>query len=150
MALGVSERVIQKHASELGLTVNGKQTELDERAVTIIKAKIERSGRTDLAYVCELPKITTDLEMMALDMKVSAWRQSCISRQENYCIITHSVKEWRSNQRQRLHKVSVSTYNSRGLIYPRNDLLHSERLPARVYEAFFIFWEGNCDKYKWS
>lgn len=74
MALGVSERVIQKHASELGLTVNGKQTELDERAVTIIKAKIERSGRTDLAHVCELPKITTDLEMMALDMKVSAWK----------------------------------------------------------------------------
>ena len=72
--MGVSERVIQKHASELGLTVNGKQTELDERAVTIIKAKIERSGRTDLAHVCELPKITTDLEMMALDMKVSAWK----------------------------------------------------------------------------
>ena len=57
LALGVSERVIQKHASELGLTENGKQTELDERAVTIIKKKIERSGRTDLAHVCELPTI---------------------------------------------------------------------------------------------
>ena len=74
LALGVSERVIQKHASELGLTENGKQTDLDERAVTIIKTKIERSGRTDLAHVCELPNINTDLEMMVLDAKVSEWK----------------------------------------------------------------------------
>lgn len=74
LALNVSERVVQKHASLLGLTANGKQTELDEKAVTIIKAKIERSGRTDLAQVCELPNVSTDLEMMALDAKVSAWK----------------------------------------------------------------------------
>ena len=54
-ALGVSESTIQRHAKELGLTENGKQTELDERAVTIIKTKIERSGRTDLRNVAELP-----------------------------------------------------------------------------------------------
>lgn len=73
-ALGTGERVIQKHASEMGLTENGKTTYLDEKAVTIIKARIERSGRVDLAHVCELPNVSTDLEMMALDAKVSAWK----------------------------------------------------------------------------
>ena len=38
-ALCVSERVIQKHASEMGLTTNGKQTTLDEKSVTIIKKR---------------------------------------------------------------------------------------------------------------
>ena len=73
-ALGVSESTIQRHAKELGLTENGKQTELDERAVTIIKTKIERSGRSDLRNVAELPNINTDLEMMVLDAKVSEWK----------------------------------------------------------------------------
>ena len=73
-SLNVSERVIQKHAKELGLTENGKATNLDEKAVTIIKTKIERSGRTDLAHVCELPNVSTDLEMMVLDAKVSEWK----------------------------------------------------------------------------
>lgn len=81
-ALGVSERVIQKHASDLGLTENGKQTSLDEKAVTIIKARIERSGRTDLAHVCELPNVSTDLEMMVLDAKVSAWKTRKIEQLE--------------------------------------------------------------------
>ena len=57
-ALGVSESTVQRHAKELGLTENGKQTELDERAVTIIKTKIE-----DLRNVAELPILsifTTD------------------------------------------------------------------------------------------
>ena len=54
-ALGVSESTVQRHAKELGLTKNGKQTELDESAVTVIKTKIERSGRTDLRNVAELP-----------------------------------------------------------------------------------------------
>jgi len=74
LALGVSESTIQRHAKELGLTENGKQTELDERAVTIIKTKIERSGRSDLRNVAELPNINTDLEMMVLDAKVSEWK----------------------------------------------------------------------------
>jgi phage antirepressor YoqD-like protein len=73
-SLGISERVVQKHARELGLTENGKTTNLDEKAVTIIKTKVERSGRTDLAQVCELPNVTTDLEMMVLDAKVSEWK----------------------------------------------------------------------------
>ena len=63
-ALGVSESTIQRHAKELGLTENGKQTTLDERAVTIIKTKIERSGRTDLRNVAELPNISTDLDFI--------------------------------------------------------------------------------------
>lgn len=74
LALGVSESTIQRHAKELGLTENGKPTDLDERAVTIIKTKIERSGRTDLRNVAELPNISTDLEMMVLDAKVSEWK----------------------------------------------------------------------------
>lgn len=73
-ALGVTERTIQRHAKELGLTENGMQTELDEKAVTIIKKKIEKSGRTDLDNVVELPNISTDLEMMVLDAKVSEWK----------------------------------------------------------------------------
>lgn len=73
-ALGVTERTIQRHAKELGLTENGMQTELDEKAVTIIKKKIERSGRTDLDNVVELPNVSTDLEMMVLDAKVSEWK----------------------------------------------------------------------------
>jgi len=63
-ALGVSERVIQKHASEMGLTTNGKQTTLDEKSVTIIKKKIELSGRTDLAHVCELPKTQLEKQLI--------------------------------------------------------------------------------------
>lgn len=73
-ALGVSESTVQRHAKKLGLTENGKQTELDERAVTVIKTKIERSGRTDLRNVAELPNINTDLEMMVLDAKVAEWK----------------------------------------------------------------------------
>lgn len=73
-ALGVTERTIQRHAKELGLTENGMQTELDEKAVTIIKKKIERSGRVDLDNVVELPNVSTDLEMMVLDAKVSEWK----------------------------------------------------------------------------
>jgi transposase len=73
-ALGVSESTIQRHAKELGLTENGKQTALDERAVTIIKTKIERSGRTDLRNIAELPNTNTDLEMMMMDARVSEWK----------------------------------------------------------------------------
>jgi len=73
-ALNVSERVVQKHASDMGLTENGKRTELTELQVTAIKNRIASSGRTDLANVCELPNVSTDLEMMILDAKVSEWK----------------------------------------------------------------------------
>lgn len=73
-ALGVDERTIRRHAKDLGLTENGLQTNLDEKAVTIIKKKIERSGRKDLDNVVQLPNVTTELEMMILDAKVSEWK----------------------------------------------------------------------------
>lgn len=73
-ALGVSERTIRRHAESMGLTENGKQTELDEKAVTIIKKQIERSGRNDLDNVVQLPNVNTDLEMMILDAKVMEWK----------------------------------------------------------------------------
>jgi len=72
--LGVDERTIRRHAKELGLTENGKQTNLDEKAITIIKTRVERSGRTDLDNVVQLPNISTDLEMMILDAKVMEWK----------------------------------------------------------------------------
>lgn len=78
---GVSERTIQRHLKEMreeGLSDNvvarGDGATLNEKEVTIIKARIERSGRTDLAQVCELPKVNTDLEMMMMDAKVSEWK----------------------------------------------------------------------------
>jgi phage antirepressor YoqD-like protein len=81
VALGVSDRTIQRHLKEMreeGLSDNvvarGKEAVLNEKEVTIIKARIERSGRTDLRNIAELPNISTDLEMMALDAKVSAWK----------------------------------------------------------------------------
>lgn len=80
-ALGVSDRTIQRHLKEMreeGLSDNvvarGEEAVLSEKEVTIIKTRIERSGRTDLVQVCELPNVSTDLEMMALDAKVSAWK----------------------------------------------------------------------------
>jgi len=73
-ALGITERTVQRRASELGLTVNGVLTNLDEKAVTLIKKMVERSGRTDLDNVVELPNISTELEMMILDAKVTEWK----------------------------------------------------------------------------
>jgi hypothetical protein len=73
-ALGVDERTIRRHAAALGLTENGKQTYLDEKSITIIKARIERSGRNDLDNVVQLPNTTTDLEMMMMDARVSEWK----------------------------------------------------------------------------
>lgn len=73
-ALGVSTRTVRRHAADMGKTENGRQTFYDEKDVTIIKNRIERSGRSDLDNVAQLPNIYTDLEMMALDAKVSEWK----------------------------------------------------------------------------
>ena len=62
--LGVTERTVSRHAEQLGLTKNGVKTFLNEEAVTIIKKKIELSGRNDLDNVVKLPK--TDLEKKLL------------------------------------------------------------------------------------
>ena len=82
-ALNVSERTVRRHAESLGLTENGKQTELDEKAVTIIKKQIERSGRNDLDNVVQLPNVNTDLEMMIMESKVSEWRVRKIEELQN-------------------------------------------------------------------
>ena len=80
-ALGVTERTIQRHLKDMraeglsdNVVVRGETAILGEKEVTLIKARIERSGRSDLAQVCELPNVTTDLEMMVLDAKVSEWK----------------------------------------------------------------------------
>lgn len=80
-ALGVTERTIQRHLKDMreeglsdNVVVRGESATLSEKEVTIIKARIERSGRNDLRNVAELPNVTTDLEMMVLDAKVSEWK----------------------------------------------------------------------------
>lgn len=94
-ALGVSESTIQRHAKELGLTENGKPTELDEKSVTIIKTRIERSGRNDLRNVAELPNVSTDLEMMILDARVSEWKTRRIEElQKQLSIATPKVESF--------------------------------------------------------
>lgn len=69
-ALNVEERTVQRHAASLGLTSNGRTTYLDERAVTVIKQAIEKSGRNDLDNVVEVSKVTTALEISEMTIKV--------------------------------------------------------------------------------
>jgi len=79
-ALNVSERVIQKHAAEMGLTENGKRTELTEANVTEIKNRIASSGRNDLAHVCELENVTTSLDIEEMTAKVLAYHIGEVKR----------------------------------------------------------------------
>ncbi|TAH55185.1 MAG: hypothetical protein EWM51_03630 [Treponema sp.] len=79
--LGVSVRTIQRHADSLrsncdnvAAVEHGKTTFLTEAEVTIIKKRIENSGRSDLPSVADVRNTTTDLEMMLLDQKVSSWK----------------------------------------------------------------------------
>lgn len=87
-ALGVSERTIQRHLKDLrkdglsdNVVVRGEEAFLSEKEVTIIKNRIERSGRNDLDNVVQLPNVSTDLEMMVLDARVSEWK----TRQSIFC-----------------------------------------------------------------
>jgi len=80
-ALGVTERTIQRHLKDMreeglsdNVVVRGETAILNEKEVTLIKARIERSGRTDLDTVVQLPNVSTDLEMMVLDARVSEWK----------------------------------------------------------------------------
>lgn len=61
-ALGVDRATVSRHAADMGLTQNGKQTLLNERQATEIKRRIERSGRNDLRNVAKVSEITTELE----------------------------------------------------------------------------------------
>ena len=71
--LNVSERTVRRHAGALGLTENGKQTMLDEKAITSIKNQIEKSGRNDLDNVVQLPNVSTDLEMLQKAQDFMVW-----------------------------------------------------------------------------
>ena len=62
-ALGVSERTIQNHAKNMGLTQNGKTTYLSQKQCTEIKNSIAESGRNDLANVCEVKNINSEIDI---------------------------------------------------------------------------------------
>lgn len=81
-ALRVSERTVRRHAADMGLTVDGKETLLDEVAVTQIKLRIERSGRNDLDNVVQVSGTTTDLEMMEQGARFAAWAMGKIREQD--------------------------------------------------------------------
>lgn len=80
LALGVTERTIQRHLKELrkeGLTdnvvVRGNMANLNEDEITIIKNRICESGRKDLVNVVEVKNITTDIEMIQKAQDFMAW-----------------------------------------------------------------------------
>ena len=110
-ALGVSERTIQRHLKDLrkdglsdNVVVRGEEAFLSEKEVTIIKNRIERSGRNDLDNVVQLPNVSTDLEMMVLDARVSEWK-------------TRKIKELQLKLQERDEKIAldapkVEFYNS--------------------------------------
>lgn len=75
-ALNVSERTISRHAAEMGLTKNGVVTYLTEEQVTIIKQKIERSGRNDLDNVVQVSNATTQLEIAQKTLEVILYWKS--------------------------------------------------------------------------
>lgn len=54
-ALGVSDRTVRRHAEKMGITRNGKVTNITETQATAIKLAIEHSGRNDLDNVGQLP-----------------------------------------------------------------------------------------------
>lgn len=78
-SLNVSERTIQRHAEKLGLTQNGIATYLSDVDCLKIKIAIERSGRNDLDNVVEVSNVSTELEMLMLDEKVSRWKSQKIA-----------------------------------------------------------------------
>jgi phage antirepressor YoqD-like protein len=104
--LNVSERVIQKHASDMGLTQNGIQTVLDEWAVIEIKNRIRDSGRKDLANVCEVKNITTDIEMIQKAKDFMAWAiikiqeetEKRIQAERKNAILTHVTKTYTASE----------------------------------------------------
>jgi phage antirepressor YoqD-like protein len=71
--LGVSERVIQKHAQALGYTKNGIETDLDEVQATEIKARLFNSNP---ARSYEVAQKTTRAEMIQKTAEVMSWLSS--------------------------------------------------------------------------
>lgn len=81
-ALNVSERTIQGHAANMGLTENGKTTYLDELAVTEIKNKIVASGRNDLANICEVSRATTPIDIERMTLQVIQYHAARVKELE--------------------------------------------------------------------
>lgn len=129
-ALSVSERVIQKHAAEMGLTENGKRTELDEKSVTIIKSKIEHSGRNDLAQVCELPNAVTEIEKDEVIMRALQYAQ------ERYQSALARAIEAEARTNRLIH--SNTTYTS-GEIAKELGMRSAQELHERLKEMGIIF-----------
>ena len=72
-SINVTPRTVMRHARNMGLTMNGKVTYLNEAEATEIKKLIEKSGRTDLDNVVELQKVNSDLEMAEKTQQVIGW-----------------------------------------------------------------------------
>lgn len=68
-ALGVSERAVRGHAQKMGLTRNGVQTLITQYQATEIKKALSNSGRKDLANVCQLENVSTELEENEIVMR---------------------------------------------------------------------------------
>jgi hypothetical protein len=96
-ALGVSDRTVRRHAEKMGITRNGKVTNITETQATAIKLAIEHSGRNDLDNVGQLP--STDLEMMLWDKKINEWKDRKIwELQARIDRLTHDNRTFTTSQ----------------------------------------------------
>ena len=96
-ALGLSERVIRKHAQKLGITRNGVRTLITEKEATIIKNIVEKSGRNDLAQVCQLKNVSTESEeneivMQALHLKTQETNINAVQKLQKQSVLNYSLK----------------------------------------------------------
>ena len=87
-ALGVSERVIQKHASDMGITENGKKTEITEAQAVEIK---RRFGQHDLARSCELNSAVTELEKQETIVKAMGYLQELYTEAKKRAVAAESA-----------------------------------------------------------
>lgn len=102
-ALGVSVRTIQKHASRLDLTKNGKITKLNEKEVIEIKKKI---GKQDLALSYKVESAVTDLEkeqtialaMQYLQENLIAMKERAIKAERKNAILMHVSKTYTAGE----------------------------------------------------
>ena len=103
VAVGVSERTIQKHASNLGYTVNGILTNLDQKQVTEIKNRI---GKQDLALSCKVDSVTTDLEMIQKAKDFMSWAtvkiqeetEKRIAAERKNAVLMHVTKTYTASE----------------------------------------------------
>jgi len=102
-SLGVSERTIQKHASNLGYTINGVSTNLDQNQITEIKNRI---GKQNLALSCKVDSVTTDIEMIQKAKDFMAWAiikiqeetEKRIQAERKNAILTHVTKTYTASE----------------------------------------------------